>query len=181
MSRGLTPESFEALLAMLDPDREKAGEIYERCRQTLIRKFERRGCPVAEELADEVFNRVAGRVLEGVIIREAPLAYISGVARYVLQEYLRSFRRTEPIPDNWTPPSHPEDEPDCRLDHLNACLKLLDAEQSWLLLKYYEEEQRIQARQDLCKKLGIPLNALRIRVHRLRKKVHACVQEKLRN
>ena len=43
-ARGMTPEEFEALLAQLDPDRERAGERYETIRRKLVRLFEWRGC-----------------------------------------------------------------------------------------------------------------------------------------
>src|SRR5204863_6195928 len=56
---GLTRESFEILLAQLDPDRERAGELYETIRRKLIRLFEWRGCACPEDLADETFNRGA--------------------------------------------------------------------------------------------------------------------------
>ena len=38
-----------------------------------------------------------------------------------------------------------------------------------------------QSRKRICEELDIPMNALRIRIHRLRKKVESCVQEMLRN
>ena len=72
-------------------------------------------------------------------------------------------------------------EPDYRLGPLRACLDILETDQRRLLLRYHQDDQRIRSRKDMCDELGIPMNALRIRVHRLRRKVEACVQEKLRN
>ncbi|HUK90604.1 MAG TPA: hypothetical protein VLZ81_09415, partial [Blastocatellia bacterium] len=61
----LTQEAFDLLLRWLDPDdRDRAGQRYEEIRQSIIRNFARRGSPVAEELADEVMNRVAKRLPE---------------------------------------------------------------------------------------------------------------------
>ncbi|MFL6290706.1 MAG: RNA polymerase sigma factor [Thermoanaerobaculia bacterium] len=182
--RGLTPDSFEALLAMLHTDREIAGQRYEEIRRRLVRLFEWRGCAHSEELADETFNRVARKSAEGLALqRSDPYAYFCGVAHHVFQEVVRREARQHKALESsdWTASDPAEDEPDYRLDHLRACLQTLEAEQRRLLLRYHQEDQRIRSRKDLCDELGIPMNALRIRVHRLRRKVEACVQEKLRN
>ena len=184
MSPGLTPEEFEALLAMLHRDREKAGEIYEGIRRRLIRLFEWRGCSRSEDLADETFNRAARKFAQGVEIkRPDPYAYFCGVAHHVFQEVVRREAREHKALESgdWTTSDPAEDEPDYRLDHLRACLEILETDQRHLLLRYHQEDQRIRSRKDLCDELGIPMNALRIRVHRLRRRVETCVQEKLRN
>lgn len=182
--RGLTPAGFEALLSMLHPDREKAGEVYEGIRRRLVRLFEWRGCSRSEELADETFNRVARKSAEGLTIkRDDPYAYFCGVAHHVFQEVVRREAREHKALESgdWSSSDPAEDQPDYRLDHLRSCLDTLEAEQRRLLLRYHEENQRIKSRKILCDELGIPMNALRIRVHRLRRRVEACVQEKLRN
>jgi DNA-directed RNA polymerase specialized sigma24 family protein len=182
--RGLTPEGFEALLSMLHSDRERAGEVYEGIRRRLVRLFEWRGCAHAEELADETFNRVARKSAEGLTLqRSDPYAYFCGVAHHVFQEVVRREAREHKAQESGdlSSSSSLEDEPDYRLDYLRACLETLDAEQRRLLLRYHQDEQRIRSRKELCDELGIPMNALRIRVHRLRRRVEACVQEKLRN
>lgn len=182
--RGLTPDGFEALLAMLHTDREIAGERYEEIRRRLVRLFEWRGCAHSEELADETFNRVARKSAEGLALqRSDPYAYFCGVAHHVFQEVVRREARQHKALESgdWASSDPAEDEPDYRLDPLRACLATLEAEQRRLLLRYHQEDQRIRSRKDLCDELGIPMNALRIRVHRLRRKVEACVQEKLRN
>lgn len=182
--RGLTPEEFESLLAMLHPDREEAGHLYERTRSRLIRMFEWRGCAHPEDLTDETFNRVARKSAEGLALqRSDPYAYFCGVAHHVFQEFARRKRREiQSLEEgDWPPSAPPEEEPDFRLEHLRECLDTLAPDQKRLLLRYHETEQRIRSRKHLCDELGIPMNALRIRVHRLRKKVEACVAEKLRN
>jgi len=185
VSSGLTPEEFEALLAMLHRDREKAGEIYEGIRRRLIRLFEWRGCAHAEELADETFNRVARKSAEGLELKRSdPYAYFCGVAHHVFQEVVRREAREHKALEtgDWISTTDTvEEETDYRLDHLRACLTTLESDQRRLLLRYHQEDQRIRSRKDLCDELGIPMNALRIRVHRLRRKIEACVQEKLRN
>lgn len=178
----MTREELDALLALLGPDREAAGRRYEEIRTRLIGLFSLWGCTDSESRADETFNRVARKAAEGLILqRSNPFPYIAGVARHVFQEWLRKQRKA-PLPEGAEEPfPHPEEEADFRLEPLRECLGLLSADQRLLLLRYHEDEHRIRSRKVLCEELGIPMNALRIRVHRLRKKVEACVEEKLRN
>ena len=60
----LSKDLFDALLVWLDPDRELAACKYEEIRSRLIRIFKSRGSPVAEDLADETFDRVARKLDE---------------------------------------------------------------------------------------------------------------------
>ncbi len=177
---GLTPEGFEALLARLDPDRERAGELYEHIRQKLLRLFEWRGCESPEDLADETFNRVAKRVAEGLEFRAAdPYTYFCGVAHLVYKEVWRRNARDQKalLEGGEWPPAPPEDEPedDRRLGCIRRCLDRLPADQRRLLLQYYQGENNIRSRKGLSQELGIPINALRIRVHRVRRKLEDCV------
>ena len=63
--RGLTAEGFEALLAMLHPDRETAGERYEDIRRRLVRLFEWRGCARSGVAGDRCAGALAPSVLDG--------------------------------------------------------------------------------------------------------------------
>jgi DNA-directed RNA polymerase specialized sigma24 family protein len=86
----VTRESFERMLAELHPDSERAGELYVKIRRKLVKLFEWRGCPDAEECADETFNRVAQKISEGTSIwTNDPYTYFHGVALNVLREYQR--------------------------------------------------------------------------------------------
>src|SRR6266446_3605240 len=88
MQAGLTADIFTKLLARLDPDRERAGERYEDLRRTLTRFFEWRNAPFPEEQTDEVFNRIARKLFEGVEIRNIG-SYCYEVARLVCLEALK--------------------------------------------------------------------------------------------
>lgn len=182
-SQGLTREALEALLAHLDPDRERAGERYEEIRRRLVRLFEWRGCAFPEDLVDETFNRVARKLAEGVELRSAnPYGYFCGVAHLVYKEVLRrSMReRTALEGGDWPPAPSAETADDERLDALRSCLAQLTPEQRDLVLLYHRGEDNIRGRKGLSAELGIPMNALRIRVHRIRRKLEDCVQERLR-
>jgi DNA-directed RNA polymerase specialized sigma24 family protein len=177
----LTPEGFEVLLAQLDPDREKAGQRYEIIRRKLIRLFEWRGCTSSEDLTDETFKRVARRLAEGVELRSNdPYGYFCGVAHLVFKEVLRRSQREQRALESggWPPPgccSDAEEPEDRRLACLRRCLDLLPREKRDLVLRYHQGQSNIDNRQALARELNIPLNALRIRVHRLRRKLEDCV------
>ena len=200
----MTPESFKILLEQLDPDRERAGERYEEIRRKLVRLFEWRGCTAPEDLADETirrklvrlfewrgcaspedladvtFNRVARRLAEGVQLQSAnSYGYFCGVAHLVYKEVLRSAAREYRALESgdWPPASLADDgEPsDERLDCLRRCLGQLPADQRNLVLRYHQGENNIRNRQTLADEMGIPMNALRIRVHRVRRKLESCV------
>jgi hypothetical protein len=47
------------------------------------------------------------------------------------------------------------------------------------VLEYYEwgRRQRIGSRKELCQRLGLTLNAVRIRAHRIRASLERCVRD----
>ncbi len=187
---GLTAEGFAALLVQLDPAPELAAEKYETIRRKLIRLFEWRGCTSPEDLADETINRVARRLAEGIELRSNdPYGYFCGVAHLVYKEVLRRAAREHRAIESqgWPPASFAaEDEPaDARLAGLRRCLEGLPPDQRDLILRYYRGEDRpgesnIRNRQSLARDLELPMNALRIRVHRVRRKLESCVHAALR-
>lgn len=181
---GLTSESLEALLAFLDPERDRAGAQYEAIRRRLTRLFEWRGFGNAEDLADETINRVARRIQEGIEVRSTdPYGYFCGVAHLVSKEIARRAARERAAleKDEWQPPPPPdESEEDDRLACLRHCLERLPDDQRLLVLRYHQEDDHIRSRQMLSQELGVPMNALRIRVHRVRRKLEECVAKCLR-
>jgi DNA-directed RNA polymerase specialized sigma24 family protein len=187
---GLTAEGFAALLVQLDPAPELAAEKYETIRRKLIRLFEWRGCIAPEDLADETINRVARRLAEGIELRSNdPYGYFCGVAHLVYKEVLRRAAREHRAIEGqgWQAASvAAEDEPaDARLESLRRCLDGLPPDQRDLILRYYRGEDRpgesnIRNRQSLARDLELPMNALRIRVHRVRRKLESCVHASLR-
>ncbi|MDP9121478.1 MAG: hypothetical protein M3O15_08950 [Acidobacteriota bacterium] len=181
---GLTPEAFAALLAALDPDPEKAGRGYEELRRRLVRFLEWRGARAPEELADETQNRVGRRLAGGLRLHSDDLyPFAAGVARLVLYEDQRRREREQRTFEEacWLPPTGGFDPADDRsLDCLERCLGRLPPERRRHILIYHGDGNRIANRKALCDELGIPINALRIRMLRLRDSLRVCVVECLR-
>ena len=171
----LNRRRLEALLARLDPDRDGAGRQYERLRRRAAASFAARGAPNVDELTDEVIDRVARRLEEGEDIRD-PMRYALGVAAHVWLEHLRAARAAWPVPGTQTP--SPEADAEQRDRCLSLCLGKADPAARRLVLAYYEGQggERIARRERLARELGTSLNGLRIRVHRIREGLRACVQ-----
>ena len=60
---------------------------------------------------------------------------------------------------------------------LDRCAQSLPLETRTMILAYYEgkERARIENRRRLAEGLGVPMNSLRIRVHRIREKLEECL------
>jgi DNA-directed RNA polymerase specialized sigma24 family protein len=180
----LTPEAFGKLLASLDADAEKAGEKYEQLRGGLVCFFEWRGAPFPQDHADEALNRVARKLDEGDQVND-PFSYVYGVARLVLLEAYKSREKERAalahLPRHTQPVSHDfgKDDASRRVDCLGRCLDELPQEMREFLASYYDGERRlkIENRQRQAARLGIPLNALRLRARRAREKLEVCVEK----
>lgn len=171
----LTPENFNDLLRFLGSDRDEAGKTYEAIRHRLLKIFTCRGCTQPEELADETINRVASKIPEiaGTYVGD-PALYFYGVSRKVFFEWLKK----RPIPKA-VPPVPSSEERELEFECLEKCLEKLTSRNRDLILEYYrtEEAGKIEHRRVLASRLGIGLNALRIRAHRIRNNVEGCVSD----
>ena len=177
----LTQEAFDKLLACLDTNRERAGEQYETIRHKLVKFFEWRGSTSPDEHADETINRVARKIAEGEVIQNLQ-SYFYGVARLLFMESLKERAREQAAIDQLPEPIQVvenNDDSDSRLECFEKCMQNLPAENREMIVEYYQEEKRakIDKRKVLAEQFGVPLNALRIRVHRIRAKLEDCVHE----
>ena len=171
----LTQEAFECLLGWLDADRDRAGKKYETVRLRLMKIFTCRGCAEAEDLADETINRVTAKVEEVAENYSGdPALYFYGVAQKVHLEYLRK-RHTPSVPAPVIPSEKSEEEYEC----LEQCVERLPPDNRRLVLEYYQDEKqaKIDHRRELAEQLGIAVNALRIRAHRIRLTLQQCMQD----
>jgi len=165
-------DAFNRLLAWLGPNAEEAGNKYEEIRRRLIKIFTCRSCDSPEDLADETINRVARKVQEvaGNYVGE-PALFFYGFAKMVYLEYLR--KRAHPEPPPVVEQSRNEQAYEC-LEH---CMHSLPSGNHDLVLNYFREEKRakIERRKELARELGITLNGLRIKVHRIISSLQGCV------
>ncbi|MFN0109544.1 MAG: RNA polymerase sigma factor [Blastocatellia bacterium] len=149
----------------------------------MLRLFDWRGAIDPTACADETLNRVIRKIGEGETIRDIP-TYCQGVARLVLLETLRAQKQQnvslETLPAHKLAAASPDtDEDSARDECFQRCLQSLPATNRTLILRYYQNDRRarINHRQALVAELGIPINALRNRVQRIRARIEQCVNE----
>jgi RNA polymerase sigma factor (sigma-70 family) len=185
----LTQDGFDTLLGWLDTDRNRAGSKYETIRVRLIKIFNCRGCSDAEDLADETINRVVTRIDEIAEHYEGdPLPYFYAVSHKVHLEYLRKakVRQADAPAEEFKEIAAPlvvmSDESDAQYECLERCLEHLPEENRKLVLEYYQHEKqaKIAHRKRLASQMGIAVNALRIRAHRIRVVLEECVHDCVR-
>lgn len=175
--------ALERLLRRLHHDPAAAAEGYLRLRDKLVSYFEFECFPNADELADEVLDRVSRRLSTGDDVEHLG-AFALGVARLVAREArqhevetarkLREFVRVSagaglgqdrPIKD------------ESALNCLDGCLAALAPESRALILAYYsgDRSERIENRRRLAASLGVEPAALRNRALRLRAQLEKCL------
>jgi len=189
-SRGknsLTAAQFENLLHRLDPNREDAGQAYENLRRRLMRFFEWNCDVPSEDLVDETLDRVAQK-LDELDIHNV-VAFSWGVARNVKHEAEKKAARMVPIPEHSDDRGFPTDDGDTenriqekvdreqQLKCLHKCVRRLGVDDQKLFLAYYRPDQDPEARQRLARSSGLTMNALRVRVNRLRDRVEQCTDK----
>lgn len=170
----LSKSSFDDLLSALDPNRDSAALRYESLRARLVKFFEWRACAAPDELADETLDRLARKFETGAPI-EDPVNYAYGIARMIVLETVkREARERQAVADM---PAAEEEEDDGRMSCLEKCLSSISLESRTLIIAYYSSEKRakIDLRQHFADRLGISINALRIKAHRVRLKIEECV------
>lgn len=177
-----TQQSFEKLLAAFASDRDEAGKQYEKIRVKLLRYFERYDIADADRCVDETLDRVMRRLDEGEAIASIT-AYIYTVASYVRleawkqQEQMR--KAASEIQRTAVVIHHNDNDPNPRQLCFDNCLRKLPIETRILIRDYYSEEGslKIKLRKQMAQRLGIGLNALRIRAHKIRISLETCVRD----
>ena len=178
-ANALDSEKFDRLLRWLGPTPESAGEKYEEIRHALIKIFLWNGAADAEDLADETINRVANKLPEIISSYEGdPTRYFYGVAKNIL----RQQPKKRPQVQQNTQYTFEEGNENAELEEvygcLEECLNTLPKVDKDALFTYYrgEKQEKIEHRKELSLRLGIETNALRVRIHRLRQMMNACVR-----
>jgi len=178
----IPPESFEEILAWLDPDRDVAAAMYVQLRQDLAKMFLWGRCADPEGMTDEAFDRVAKKVHE---VRKGyegdPRLYFRAVANNLIKENHKKIKTQLSLEDIDLPePSLIETDDDTMADMeecLQLCLQKLSADKRELILAYYakEKQAKIDHRNELAQKFGITVETLRVRVFRIRETLAECI------
>jgi DNA-directed RNA polymerase specialized sigma24 family protein len=179
----LSEKAFSRLLARFNADPTLAGEEYEKLRARLIYFFQRHGCRIPAELSDETIDRIARKIEEGCAI--ADLSKFSfRVAWLVLQEHWDDPRREwqqldEGLSSSESNGEHNKEQnrklAEHRLECMKKCLESISPEDQELMVKNCTLKK--DGKEELAKAMGLTINALRLRVFRVRKKLGRC-QEK---
>ena len=177
----LTQAAFDCFLAALDRDREKAGEKYEYIRLKLLKYFQWCGSDVPDIDADETINRVTRRIHEGQDVYNLN-GYIYGVAKLVQAESLKRRNRRRALDEGSIIELSSIDievELANYQECLERCLGSLNEEDREVITEYYRYKkiEKINCRKRLAARLGISLNTLRVKMHRQRMNLEACVEK----
>ena len=179
----IPPESFDEILAWLNPDRELAALIYVQLREDLTKLFIWNHSPDPEGSTDEVFDRVAKKVhqLRQTYVGD-PKLYFYGVARNIIKELPKKIRSqtslqgTEPASD---PRRETEQETAAmREDCLRSCLQKISQDKRDLILGYYamDKQAKIEHHKEMAERLGISVETLRVKAYRIRGKLEQCIE-----
>lgn len=165
-------------------------------RESLKFFFRRRGIRgTAEDLVHEVYLRVLKKLDQGTDIQNLA-AYAFTVAHYVAAEERRNQLRFEAFSylsheetvkvnrmqdERLNPaPALEQKEEEKELRRLReACIQELPPEDRKLLLRYVSFSSN-DTREELAAELGLSVNALRVKVHRIRERLQRSLKRKLK-
>lgn len=178
-------EEFQTLLDWLSEDREKAAAEYIKIRDGLMRFFRFKGCSDTQTLADETLDRVAKKIHtfdESGNVKKITIIY--GFANNVSHEHLRKRKnererlKNSELNKKNIYESYAE-ENELGLECMNVCLRELSDEDRAIFIEYYapENAKNSVARKKLAGRLGCEMNALHVRVFRIRKVLMKCIEK----
>ena len=191
MAKNYSSEEFERFLFWLDKDRDKAGQRYEEICLSLTKIFYGRGCVAAEELASETLDRVIPACQKVIDTYEGdPIIFCYGVAKNVYHEYTRN-PPLDPLEDKNMPANNTEyytkekENTDIEYKCLQKCLNKLPTNQRELITKYHSDSSKVEEKKEKKRELermfNISYRSLRVRAHRIRKKLYDCIERCKKN
>ena len=174
-SRTLTAEAFGKFLRWLSENDETAVREYQSIRAKLVRYFIHKGCSDPDDLFDKTIDVVVGKI-DTLEEYSSPLAYSFGVAKNIWRQDLRE-RKPASLENKVAVPTHPDPQiHEQELKCLEHCMDKLSASDRDVLVQYHQEQghDKIELRKQLADGLG-GVNALRIRMCRIRRHLRLCV------
>lgn len=172
----INEEAFNRLLCRLEPGYSSPNGKYTHFRYKLIKFFAWRRCEDPEGLADETIGRLINNINAGREIHaDNAYSYIYAIAVNLFKEYLREKKKNQQVFENLLPDYIQVSEAvrDCR----RLCLQGLSEDKTQLLEEYYSDEK---SREELARRQGISLNALRLQVHRIKNELRGCYHKCLK-
>lgn len=176
-----TEPPLDALLAALGCTSHEAAVAYEALRERLILFFTWKGASAPTTLVDRTLDRMARKLADGEQLTREPVHYALAVARYVFLESVKAEARERTAAQEVADvPTH-DVEHEARLAAIDACLSGMDPPDADLLREYHAHrgQRKISVRKALAQARSTSLNALRIRVMRLRRALESCVRDRM--
>lgn len=176
MTLDANEKMFDKLLARLEPDLPDSASRYKQFRLKLTKFFQWKRCADAESLADETIARAIKNVVEGLEIKaDSPYVYVFVIAKNVYREYVRGEIKQRDLFDRLSEKAVQSDAwEDCRIQ----CLRELPPVKLRLLQVYHlNEKSSIQ----IASELNMTVNALRLKIFRLKKGLESCYENCRRN
>ena len=108
-----------------------------------------------------------------------PAPYFVAVAHNLYLEYVSKRSRRSEMPDELPQPPAPDPDEEQEYECLDLCMQRLTPANRSLMLEYYREtrQAKIDNRKRLAEELGIGVNAVRIRAHRIRVDLQRCIDK----
>jgi DNA-directed RNA polymerase specialized sigma24 family protein len=167
----LTSAALAKFLAHLDPNPSAAEEKFAALHGRLAKYFELNRCTDPEHAADVTIDRGIRKIDQGATVPGIG-AFLFGIARFVLKELRASMPAAQPLPpDIAAVESQDIFELELHVRCLDTCLVKLEPDSRDLFLLYYGEGTR----ESLPDRYNSTMNALRIRVFKVKKILHQCV------
>lgn len=178
-------EEFDSLLSLFSSNREEAGAKYEEIRQGLMRYFFIKGCAEPETLADETISRASEKFATLKTDQNFQhQKYFYAVAAKVFLEYLKKEKKAKDyLARNRSakPRDFAEDTENNEKKHfcLEKCLTEISVEEKELVIEYFSKDggESILHRRKLAKRLDLRIEALHVRIFRLKKILRSCVEK----
>lgn len=177
--------AFTALLHFLCPDDpDEASRKYLRLQQKLAGYFHLKGMSDPIRDADDAMDRAGKKILEGVVVPDID-RFCMGIARNIVLERLRNQKREESAFFQFLEDSQNDQSDVDRITNLmKPCFEKLPPDDRDLLSSYCKipaELSRAKHRRQIAEKRGTTVEALRIRVMRLRHDLADCVKALSKN
>jgi DNA-directed RNA polymerase specialized sigma24 family protein len=179
--KALTPEAFGKFLRWLSDNDEQAVREYQLIRKKLVRYFIQKSCADPDELFDETVDIVVGKI-DACAEITSPLAYCYGVAKNVWHQDMRKYKSVV-LDRDLASFVHPDwDSYERELQCLEHCVERLSPVDREMITQYHQGKghEKIETRRLLADGPG-GMNALRIRMCRIRKDLRECVLDCLQH